>query len=221
MLSVAISLLFLVLGTLTLVPSHATILIGVVSKDSAVLSSSSGFVSNQVNIAEGARCVYTIGSQVIAGIQGDASDCDYVRGKLEAFEREKALQFAGRICCRTLAYYCRQIISDHLRSPNRLQVNVLIAGMDAATKKPLLFWLDQVGSLKEVAYSTHGGYTPFVLGLIDSKNKQTPVIESSTENAVEVIKACWRELRKRASIDVSKCAILGIGAQGICVQESY
>lgn len=185
------------------------------------MSSSTGFISNQVNIAEGMDWVYPIGSQIIAGIQGDPSDCDFVKGKLLAFEREKSLMFAGRSCCRSLAHYCHQLISDRLRAPQRLQVNILIAGVDTATKKPLLFWLDQVGSLKEVAYSTHGGYAPFILGLIDRKNQGHSVVEASMEDAAEVIKSCWRELRKRAGIDVSKCLLLGINSEGICLRETY
>jgi 20S proteasome alpha/beta subunit len=217
----SLSSLFLVFITILLICSfiHATILIGIASEIGVVLSSSSGLISNQVNIAEGKDWVYPIGSQIIAGIQGDPSDCDYVRAQLESFEREKSLLFAGRICCRSMAYFCRQLISDRLRSPQRLQVNVLIAGVDISTKKPLLLWLDQVGSIKEVAYSTHGGYTPFILGMIDRKNHETSVLHSSMDSSVDVVKSCWVELRKRSSLDVSKCTILGINSDGICLRE--
>lgn len=200
--------------------SNATILIGIASKEGVVLSSSSGLISNQVNIAEGMDWVYPIGTQIIVGIQGDPSDCDYVRAQLESFEREKSLLFSGRICCRSLAYFCRQLISDHLRAPQRLQVNVLIAGVDIASRKPILLWLDQVGSLKEVAYSTHGGYTPFILGIIDRKNHENSVLQSSMESTIDVVKSCWEELRKRASLDMSKCTILGVTTDGIRLRET-
>ncbi len=107
------------------------------------------------------------------------------------------------------------MISDSLRSSRPLETDILIASWDTLKNEPNLYWLDRVGSIKRVLYSTHGKYTPFLLSIIDRKHSQKSLTESSKEEGLSVLRNCWDELTKRAALKVDKCEVLCVNESGI------
>jgi 20S proteasome alpha/beta subunit len=80
-----------------------------------------------------------------------------------------------------IAYYCRALIADSLRTSSPLNVNCFLAGMDQAavgfrhrssSKGPALYRLDNIGHIKRLKYSAHGRQTSFLLSLMDRIHAQ-------------------------------------------------
>lgn len=118
---------------------------------------------------------------LMVGLIGDNSDCDYLRTELEMANTEHMLSYDGKsMRCKSLAHLCRNIIAKHLRSASPLQVEALIGGIDTLgavdghshTQCPELYWVDGVGSLQKVSYAAHGSEAAFFLSTMDNLERE-------------------------------------------------
>lgn len=151
---------------------------------------------------------------------------------MESFQREHRLNFRKDITCSTIAYYFRKMLADSLRSQNPLQINALVAGWDTLTKKPELFWLDSIGSIQNVKYSTHGRYTPFILSILDQDTKKFSAcvnqgdihstktndelaLTLTTSDGLDTVKKCWLEVQKRSTTSLRTWVVKCINEKGI------
>jgi hypothetical protein len=73
--------------------------------------------------------------------------------------------------------------------------------------EPVLFWLDDLGSVKRVEYGAHGPDTPFLLSMLDQRDNilQKQVVASlCTESkdrfrsAALLAKNCWQQMQLRS-----------------------
>lgn len=124
--------------------SLSSLLVGVVTKDAAIISSSSVFSKNGVAMREDFDWIRQVGEQCLVGIQGDSSDCSFLLSQLESSNRDHLLTFGRSLPSSSVAHLCRRIIYKFLRS-NQLKVSVLIAGWNNDRNCPSLFWLDASG----------------------------------------------------------------------------
>ena len=115
------------------------------TKDAAIIGSSSVFDKNGVAMSEDYEWVRQLGDDCLVGVQGDSSDCEYLLSQLESASRDHALTFGHSLSCRSVAHLCRRIIAKFLRS-SQLKVSVLIAGWNNDISQPSLFWLDSIGT---------------------------------------------------------------------------
>ena len=160
---------------------RASLMIGMVTKDAAILSSTSDFNKNGVAMRADYDWIQQIGQHCLMGLQGDPSDCNFIASQIEAINREHELTYNDRsLSCRSIAHLFRKIIANHLRK-NRLQVCAMIAGWDHERDCPVLYWLDSIGSLQEVPYAAHGHEFPFVWSLLDSKNREASALVSKMD----------------------------------------
>lgn len=149
----------------------ASMLIGLITKDAALLSSTSDFNKNGVAMRADYDWIKQIGQNCLVGLQGDSSDCDYVVTQIESMNRDNELTYGDKsLSCRSIAHLFRRIIANNLRS-RQLRVCALIAGWDHERNRPVLYWLDSIGSIQEVPYGAHGDEFPFVWSLLDRKNR--------------------------------------------------
>ncbi len=133
--------------------------------------------------------IYQVGARIVIGLEGDPSDCEYIKCVVYSFQRDHYLKFGKDVSVSTLAYFLRNKISDALRSKHPLEVNTIVAGWDSIKNKPQLFWLDNIGSIQTVDYCTHGRYTPFILSVLDRKNTVLsilPKISHSSQQSQEL-----------------------------------
>ena len=190
--------------------SSSSLLVGLVTKDAAIIGSSSVFAKNGVAMREDFDWIRQLSGDCLVGVQGDSSDCEYLLSQLESASRDHELTFGRPLPCRSVAHLCRRIIARFLRS-NQLKVSVLVAGWNSDLNQPSLFWLDSIGNMililspalesvcvflflfssiaiishlgaiQEVPYAAHGEGFSFVLGLLDSKNRgNTPNVQIET-----------------------------------------
>ena len=136
---------------------------------------------------------------------------------MDAFQRDHCLKFNKDVTCSVLSYYLRQKIAETLRSSTPLQLNALVAGWDEVNSKPLLYWLDNIGSIQCVEYSTHGMYTPFVLSILDQGmiRRGDFKYKITTEEGLEIMSKCWLEIKKRSVSSLNSWIIKTISSKGI------
>jgi 20S proteasome alpha/beta subunit len=125
--------------------SFASLLIGVVTSDSVILSSNNVLSKNGVAMRGDFDWIRQLGDDCLVGVQGDSSDCDFLLSQLESSNRDHQMTFGRSAPCRSVAHLCRRIIAQYLRS-KQLKVSVLIAGWNYNTNRPSLFWLDSIGT---------------------------------------------------------------------------
>jgi 20S proteasome alpha/beta subunit len=65
------------------------------------------------------------------------------------------------------ASWIRRSLAESLRSRNAYSVNLLIGGYDLADHKPILYWIDYLGTVVEVPFAAHGYGSYFALSLLD------------------------------------------------------
>eukprot|EP00978_Attheya_sp_CCMP212_P031917 scaffold122425_cov36-Attheya_sp.AAC.2 len=64
-------------------------------------------------------------------------------------------------------------------------------------KQPRLFWLDEYGSLQRLQYGTHGHAANFALSVLDQGYRSN----LTREEAAELIRSCFRQMRTRYIIN--------------------
>ena len=138
--------------------SFASLLIGVVTSDSVILSSNNVFSKNGVAIRGDFDWIRQLGDDCLIGVQGDSSDCDFLLSQLESSNRDHQMTFGRSAPCRSVAHLCRRIIAQYLRS-KQLKVSVLIAGWNYNTNRPSLFWLDSIGTTSLIYCYCEGVWT--------------------------------------------------------------
>ena len=227
--------LFIISVGFNVIVVDSSMLIGLITKDAALLSSTSDFNKNGVAMRADYDWIKQIGTNCLVGLQGDSSDCDYVVTQIESINRDNELTYADQsLSCRSIAHLFRRIIANNLRT-RQLRVCALIAGWDHERNRPVLFWLDSIGSIQEVPYGAHGDEFPFVWSLLDRKNRAihsdgtptepNPTCVSASDRpvvgframdvteATAVVDSCMRAARKRTMGRVgnfrTKCVTIG------------
>lgn len=226
---------FLSIGmiVISIVVVDSSMLIGLITKDAALLSSTSDFNKNGVAMRADYDWIKQIGRNCLVGLQGDSSDCDYVITQIESINRDNEMTYTDQsLSCRSVAHLFRRIIANNLRT-RQLRVCALIAGWDHERNRPILYWLDSIGSIQEVPYGAHGDEFSFVWSLLDRKNRAIDISRTSAEpiptgvtdrpavgfrsmdvtEATAVIDSCMRAARKRTMGRVgnfkTKCVTIG------------
>lgn len=168
--------LLVLLGLILLHYSAASpVLFGFKTKDAAYLSATSQF-ENQggVVMQNSVEWITPLGDRMMVGIIGDTSDADFLRRELEAADVSHRLNFQGQsLRCEAMANFCRGIIARHLRGPNPLNVECIIAGCGGSKgEEPTLFWLDSIGCIQKVEYGAFGKDSAIVLSTLDRCNRE-------------------------------------------------
>jgi 20S proteasome alpha/beta subunit len=146
---------------------NSSIVFGVVTVDSAMLTSSSNLTPGGVTLINDFEHIQPVGDRILVSFNGDVSDCSFLLARLQEENRQYNLAFGRDMSCKSLAYYCRRKISDVLRS-QPLKVNLLIAGWDIEYDVPVMYWLDGLGAIQRVENgAAHGREFVSILSLID------------------------------------------------------
>ena len=88
---------------------------------------------------------------------------------------------------------------------------MLIGGVDAADKKPGLFWMDYMGTMQKVDYGAQGYCSNFVISTMDCHWKPNMTVEEGKE----LMRKCIAELRVRFLISQKNFLCKLVTANGI------
>lgn len=196
---------------------HASLLFGFLSRDGAILSASSKFAPNGVSLRNNFRWLRPVDQHTVIGLYGDNSDCEHVMAEVNTQCRLHELSFP-KLSTTAIAGFCRHLIRKNLRA-GQLKVNLIVAGYCTQHKACMMYWLDEIGSLKEVEYCAHGAELPFLLALLDRQQHLVGSLKSiSSEQAKAVLKVCWESIRQRSAADYQDIQTVLIGPDGYSFQ---
>ena len=88
-------------------------------------------------------------------------------------------------------------IAKREKSSNQVQNEARKGTTSNHCLAPKLFWLDQYGSLQSLRYGAHGYGLNFALSILDQRYRS----DMSREEAVCLIRECFRQLRQRYVIN--------------------
>ena len=109
---------------------------------------------------------------VVIALQGDPIDCEELFTILQRVDLRHRASFGIGMGVKALAYFGSKVIASNLRK-RQMNVNCFIGGWYHCNDnkgKPILYYLDSVGALKEVSYGSQGKEMALVLSLLDRKN---------------------------------------------------
>jgi hypothetical protein len=177
------------------------------------ISSSTEIVQNGVTFCDHFPWVRTFGGALV-GLHGSIADCEEVFDALSSETTNYQLQFPGsELSPDSCAHLCRSMISRRLRTRERLEVSVLVGGVRKSVDDgkgsgdPILWWVDDLGSLHNVRYAAHGPDAAFLLSVLDRHRKQLgsrPSVKANTAEteqhlcATKIATSCWQQLHTRS-----------------------
>lgn len=173
--------------------SSASLLFAFHTADNVFISSTSAYSSGGVARRDNIDWIRPIGSHTLVGFHGDNVDCEIIYDELLALNRNHEMDFNGRSHSSSdIANICRSIIARHLRE-SPLEVDIIVAGWHCHSNRPKVYWLDRIGSLKEVPYAAHGQDQTLILSLLDQQRsmglgrKKMPVVGiGKLQNSIDV-----------------------------------
>ena len=215
-------LLFLIYALLILETVESKLLFGFKAQSNVFLSSSSKLSPHGFNIVDSYEWIRPIGNNAVAGLLGDSSDCEVVFSSLKSFDQDYRLKSNSdkSMAIEDMANVCRSIIANGLNKGEHFNVNGLIAGWSDRRQVPVLYWLDSIGSLKEVMYAAHGNEFPLVLSLFDDRyNQKLKLPDQQSEdkhddNGIEIAKMTWDVVKRRKVESVGACRLVSVGKSG-------
>ena len=235
--SIYVLLTFAILLIENVLSDKGAVMFGFTTPDASYVSFNPSLGHNGVTLKNDFAWARQVGESYVC-IQGDVADCEEIFSFLKSQNTAHSLDFSEKpMSTRVLAHVCRSLISERLRTSRRLNVNALVAGFEKSSDtnsvsggKPVLYWLDDVGSLKQTSYAAHGPETPFLLSMLDQRKldltkisdsslvdvDQDSRIVSDPQLAKTVTQECWKQLQKRSRgrVDTSVVRLYRVNKDG-------
>ena len=105
--------------------------------------------------------------------------------------------------------------TERLQHQVRQATNQPSEALSSSTKstiQPRLYWVDQYGSLQSLRYGAHGFAANFLLSVLDQGYRQ----DMTKEEAIELMKSCFKQLRVRYIIHSPSAPNIKCIDQGGC-----
>ena len=137
-----------------------------------------------------------------AGESGDATNfAEYIQRNISLYTiRNDDRQLSPK----AVATFVRNQLAESLRTRSPYNVNILIGGCDVnGGGSPQLFWIDYLGSMVQVPYGVHGYGSYFCTATLDRHWQP----DMNLEQAVEVLKKCFAELKTRFIVNIKEYSV--------------
>ena len=95
-----------------------------------------------------------------------------------------------------VASFARREMADNLRTRQAWQVLMIIAGWNILTKKPVLNWIDNLGTKAAVPYAAHGYGAYYTMSIFDRYHRD----DITYEEGVDIVRKCVAELERRLPV---------------------
>jgi 20S proteasome subunit beta 4 len=205
-------ILFFLLSILFLNSEGSFLLFGFKGKNCVALSSSTGYSTGLTNYNPCHKWIRKFGDTLTVGINGRGNDSEVIFSKLEEMNLRNQVVYDRSLLPLEAAEICRKTIADvsFSGSGTMLHVGILVGGWDPVQHSMRLFWIDYLGSLKEVEYGAHGYEQDIIFSILDHQNNPydadtkfrfKEVIAGKVESYVE---DCWNCVRRRSIFEYSK-----------------
>lgn len=143
-----------------------------------------------------------------SGEPGDVSNfAEYIQANVALYGLRHGIDMTPQ----SIASFTRTELAKSLRTRKPYQVNVLIGGFHPRDAKPMLAWIDYLGSKVELPYAAHGYAAYYITATLDRYWKP----ELTREQGLELAARCVSELQTRLPIDFKGCDVHIVGSAGI------
>lgn len=208
-------------------------ILGIQLHDTVVLSASSKHGMGLISLKDDVENIRPIGCDCLVGFSGHNVLCDLLYNELDGLNRKKQLSYSQSLSVGEVIAYSRAILKRF--RPMILQqeqevLGLLIAGWephshqeedeeesdvdDAHDSRPVLYWMNEFGEVKQVPYAAHGPLSSSLLSYCDYTQLELqgkdPVHfpkgwQSLTrENAEEKVENVWNVVQKRSNIVMNR-----------------
>ncbi|KAH3687755.1 hypothetical protein WICPIJ_001262 [Wickerhamomyces pijperi] len=146
------------------------------------------------------------------GESGDTVQfAEYIQANIQLYDIRENYELSPS----AIASFTRNELAKSLRSRKPYQVNVLIGGYDTVKKETKLNWLDYLGTNIELPYAAHGYAAFYTTSLLDRHYRE----DLNTEEGLELLKLCVKELETRMPVDFKGLLVKIIDNDGVRVVD--
>ncbi|PRT54407.1 putative proteasome subunit beta type-4 [Wickerhamiella sorbophila] len=143
-----------------------------------------------------------------SGEPGDVSNfAEYIQANVALYGLRHGIEMTPN----SVAAFTRSELARSLRTRKPYQVNLLIGGFHPREAKPMLAWVDYLGSKVDLPYAAHGYAAYYITATLDRYWKKGLTLEQGLKLAAQ----CVSELQTRMPIDFKGCDVHIVGKSGI------
>jgi len=154
---------------------------------------------------------FPLSGKLLMAVSGEAGDTsqfsDFIAKNVQLYKMKNEYELSPKAA----AHFTRRNLAEALRSQDRYNVNILMAGYDDVEKKAHLFYMDYLATMAELPYCAHGYGGYFTLGTMDAYYRP----EMTVEEGYELLKKCVAEISKRLVVNLPTFAVRLVDKDGI------
>ncbi|XP_035201583.1 proteasome subunit beta type-2 [Oxyura jamaicensis] len=185
-------------------------LIGIQGPDYVLVAADTVAASSIVQMKHDHDKMFKMSEKILLLCVGEAGDtvqfAEYIQKNVQLYKMRNGYELSPTAA----ANFTRRNLADYLRSRTPYHVNLLLAGYDD-DEGPALYYMDYLAALAKAPFAAHGYGAFLTLSILDRYYK--PSI--TREEAVELLKKCLEELKKRFILNLTSFNARFIDKDGI------
>ncbi|XP_073419075.1 proteasome subunit beta type-2 [Dendrobates tinctorius] len=190
-------------------------LIGIRGCDYVLVAADTVCANSIIQMKHDADKMFKMSEKILLLCVGEAGDtvqfAEYIQKNVQLYKMRNGYELSPSAA----ANFTRRNLADYLRSRTPYHVNMLLAGYDEHDG-PSLFYMDYLASLAKAPFAAHGYGAHLTLSILDRYYKP----DLTREEAVELLKKCIAELKKRFILSLPAFTVRVIDKDGIHDLES-
>ncbi|XP_076865212.1 proteasome subunit beta type-2 isoform X1 [Brachyhypopomus gauderio] len=195
-------------------------LIGIQGQDFVLVAADNVAASSIIQMKHDYDKMFKLSEKILLLCVGEAGDtvqfAEYIQKNVQLYKMRN-----GKSCSTTkgrgyelspaaAANFTRKNLADYLRSRTPYHVNLLLAGYDEADG-PGLYYMDYLSALAKAPFAAHGYGAFLTLSILDRYYRP----DLTRDEAVELLKKCVEELKKRFILNLPSFTVRLIDKDGI------
>uniref|UniRef100_A0A3Q3KWN5 Proteasome subunit beta n=1 Tax=Mastacembelus armatus TaxID=205130 RepID=A0A3Q3KWN5_9TELE len=187
-------------------------LIGIQGPDFVLVAADNVAASSIIQMKHDYDKMFKLSEKILLLCVGEAGDtvqfAEYIQKNVQLYKMRNGYELSPSAA----ANFTRKNLADYLRSRTPYHVNLLLAGYDD-TDGPGLFYMDYLSSLAKAPFAAHGYGAFLTLSILDRYYRPGQCREMP--RAVDLLKKCFEELKKRFILNLPSFNVRLIDKEGI------
>ena len=159
--------------------------------------------------------IFKLEDQLAMVVCGDSGDTVYFGEFIQKSMAFYRIRNGYSLSPNAAANYTRHEMAKRLRQYPNL-VNLIMGGYDPKTNQTALYFMDYLGTLADVSFTSHGYGSYFALSILDRFHRS----DMTLEEAEELLLKCVLEIQKRLVINLPSFSYYVINESGISEKKT-
>ncbi|XP_056272544.1 proteasome subunit beta type-2 [Pseudoliparis swirei] len=185
-------------------------LIGIQGPDFVLVAADNVAANSIIQMKHDAEKMFKLSEKILLLCVGEAGDtaqfAEYIQKNVQLYKMRNGYELRPSAA----ANFTRKNLADYLRSRTPYHVNLLLAGYDD-TDGPSLYYMDYLSALAKAPFAAHGYGAYLTLSILDQHYRP----DLTRDDAVDLLKKCIEELRKRFILNLPSFTVRVIDKEGI------